>query len=142
MNLSYEGKVCLEENAALHEEYVSILMEMETARKKAISNATSEEDSDRERLVKFIAGAGLCYLVAVVVLFSKNKAERWSLRAAINNFSAAVLCVGLGSVAGWIFALAPTLGTVEVNAILAPIVEIAILWLIIEQPKKKTPVNT
>ena len=33
----------------------------------------------------------------------------------------------------------PTLGVVWVNVVLTLILEIVVLWLLIEQPKKKTP---
>ena len=70
----------LEENEELKEEYVSILNEMETARKKALSNATSSKDSIHDKRIKFGAGAGFWYIAALCVLFSKKKTEKWSFR--------------------------------------------------------------
>lgn len=127
----------LRENEDLNKEYLSILTEMETAREKALSNATSNEDSLHDRRVKFFAGAGLWYIVAVAVLFTKKKTEKWSFKKVFNNFCSATLCLGIGSGIGWIFTLIPTLGIVEVNAVLTLILEVVVLWLLIEQPKKK-----
>lgn len=127
----------LEENEALNNEYLSILEEMENAREKALSNATSIEDSMHDRRVKFLAGASLWYLAAVMVLFTKKKTEKWSLKKVINNFCAAALCFGIGTGIGWIFTKIPTIGGVEVNAGFTLILEVAVLWLLIEQPKKK-----
>mgnify|MGYP003295608995 CR=1 FL=1 len=127
----------LEENEALKVEYQSILAEMETAREKALSNATNSEDTLHDRRAKFFAGAGLWYIVAVAVLFIKKKTEKWSFKKVFNNFCSATLCLGIGSGIGWIFTLIPTLGIVEVNAVLTLILEVVVLWLLIEQPKKK-----
>ena len=127
----------LEENEALKAEYQSILAEMETAREKALSNATNSEDTLHDRRAKFFAGAGLWYIVAVAVLFTKKKTEKWSFKKVFNNFCSATLCLGIGSGIGWIFTLIPTLGIVEVNAVLTLILEVVVLWLLIEQPKKK-----
>lgn len=131
----------LQENDALNAEYESILKEMETAREKALSNATHSKDTLHNRRVKFFAGSGLWYIVAVMVLFTKKKTEKWSFRKIFNNFCSAALCLGIGSGIGWIFTMIPTLGVVEVNAVLTIILEIVVLWLLIEQPKRKTPVN-
>ena len=129
----------LEENEALNAEYLSILAEMETAREKALSNATSNKDTLHERRVKFFAGSGLWYIVALVVLFTKKKTEKWSFKKVFNNFCSSTLCLGIGSGIGWVFTLIPTLGVVEINAILTLILEVVVLWLLIEQPKKKVP---
>lgn len=127
----------LRENEDLNKEYLSILNEMETAREKALSNATNSEDTLHDRRVKFFAGASLWYIVAVAVLFTKKKTEKWSFKKVFNNFCSATLCLGIGSGIGWIFTLIPTLGIVEVNAVLTLILEVVVLWLLIEQPKKK-----
>ena len=128
-----------QENEALNAEYESILEEMETAREKALSNATNSKDTLHDRQVKFFAGAGLWYIVAVILLFTKKKNEKISFKKIFNNFCSAALCLGIGSGIGWIFAMIPTLGVVGVNVVLTLILEIVVLWLLIEQPKKKTP---
>lgn len=129
----------LEENEALYAEYLSILDEMETAREKALSNATNSQDTVHDRRMKFFAGAGLWYFVAVMVLFTKKKTEKWSFKKVLNNFCSTALCFGIGTGIGWIFTMIPTLGVVEVNLVLTLIIEVVVLWLLIEQPKKKVP---
>ena len=131
----------LYENADLNKEYYSILKEMEIAREKALSNATNSEDSLHDRCVKFFAGAGLWYVVAIAVLFTKKKTEKWSFRKVFNNFCSTILCLGIGTGIGWVFTLIPTLGIVEVNAVLTLILEVVVLWLLIEQPKNRTSAN-
>lgn len=131
----------LEESEALNAEYLSILAEMETAREKALSNATSSKDTLNDRRTKFFAGSGLWYIIALAALFAKKKTEKWSLKKAFNNFCSASLCLGIGSGIGWIFTMIPTFGMVEVNVILTLILEVVVLWLIIEQPKENAPPN-
>lgn len=126
----------IEESEALNAEYQSILQEMESAREKALSNATNAEDSIHNRRVKFFAAAGLWYFVAVLVLFAKKKGEKLSFRKLFNNFCSMVLCFIIGSVLGWVFTMIPTLGYVEVNAVFSIIVELVVVWLLIVQPKK------
>lgn len=128
----------LEDNESLKAEYNSILEELETAREKALSNATNKVDTPRDRQIKFLAGAVLFYIVAVIVLFSKDRNERLSLKKFLNNLLAALLCIVIGSGVGWIYTLFPTFVTSELTATLGFVVEVVFLWLVIEQPKKKS----
>lgn len=126
----------LQENEDLYAEYESIIEEMESAREKALSNTTNNKDTIQDRRVKFLSGAGLWYIVALMVLITKKKAEKWSFKRIFNNFCSTVLCVGIGSGIGWVFTLIPTLGLVGVNVGLTIILEVIVLWLLIEKPKK------
>ena len=90
----------------------------------------------QDRRVKFLSGAGLWYIVALMVLITKKKTEKWSFKRIFNNFCSTVLCVGIGSGIGWVFTLIPTLGLVGVNVGLTIILEVIVLWLLIEKPKK------
>lgn len=127
----------LEENEELNKEYLSIVAEMETAREKALSNATNVQDSKHDKLVKFLSGAGLWLIVAVGVLFTKKKGEKRTLRRFFNNLLSAVVCLGMGSLMGYIFTYIPTLGSVDINAIFAPVVQLVVVWLIMDAPNKK-----
>lgn len=129
----------LEDNESLKAEYNSILEELETAREKALSNATNKVDTLRDRRIKFLAGAALWYVVAAIVLFSKEKNEKLSLKKVFNHLLAALLCVVIGSAIGWVYTQIPTFVTSELTAILGFVVEIVVLWLVIDQPKKKPP---
>jgi len=126
----------LQENEDLYAEYESIIEEMESAREKALSNTTNNKDTIQDRRVKFLSGAGLWYIVALMVLITKKKTEKWSFKRIFNNFCSTVLCVGIGSGIGWVFTLIPTLGLVGVNVGLTIILEVIVLWLLIEKPKK------
>lgn len=126
----------LQENEYLYAEYESIIEEMESAREKALSNTTNNKDTIQDRRVKFLSGAGLWYIVALMVLITKKKTEKWSFKRIFNNFCSTVLCVGIGSGIGWVFTLIPTLGLVGVNVGLTIILEVIVLWLLIEKPKK------
>lgn len=126
----------LQENEDLYAEYESIIEEMESAREKALSNTANNKDTIQDRRVKFLSGAGLWYIVALMVLITKKKTEKWSFKRIFNNFCSTVLCVGIGSGIGWVFTLIPTLGLVGVNVGLTIILEVIVLWLLIEKPKK------
>lgn len=126
----------LQENEDLYAEYESIIEEMESAREKALSNTTNNKDTIQDRRVKFLSGAGLWYIVALMVLITKKKTEKWSFKKIFNNFCSTVLCLGIGSGIGWVFTLIPTLGLVGVNVGLTIILEVIVLWLLIEKPKK------
>lgn len=126
----------LQENEDLYAEYESIIEEMGSAREKALSNTTNNIDTIQDRRVKFLSGAGLWYIVALMVLITKKKTEKWSFKKIFNNFCSTVLCLGIGSGIGWVFTLIPTLGLVGVNVGLTIILEVIVLWLLIEKPKK------
>ena len=133
----------LEENTALMEEYQDILVELETAREKAISHATSTEDSQQDKLLKFAGAAALWVFAAIGVLFSKKKDEAITLKKVFSNILGSVFCIAFGWLLGYIFTFIPTLGAVWVNIILAPIIQVVVIWLIIETPnRKKTPSTT
>ena len=129
----------VDEDVGLMEEYQSILAEMENARDKAF--ATTKTDSKKDRLVKFIGGAIIWVIVAIVLPFSKKKGTKRTRKDFWNNVAGAILCLGIGSMLGYFSTLIPTLGIVEVNGVVIPIVQLIFLWLIMESPKKKAHAN-
>ena len=54
-----------------------------------------------------------------------------------NNLMICIVCLIMGAVFGWLFTLIPTLGSVWINAIAAPIVQFVFLDLLISTPQKK-----
>ncbi len=132
----------LEENEELNEEYLSIVAEMETAREKALSNATNVQDSKRDKLIKFASGASLWVIVSIGVLFTKKKNEKITLKRVLNNLLSAAVCLGMGSLMGCIFTYIPTLGSVDINAAFAPTVQLIVIWLIMDAPNKKKAKST
>ena len=128
----------LEENTELNAEYESILSEMENAREKALSNTGKQEDSRHDRLIKFLSGGALWFLIAVIMPFNKKKGQKYSFKLFFNNLLAAFFCFAIGSVIGCVFVYVPTLGVVELNAVLAPVAQLVILLLVTQKPKKKS----
>ena len=127
----------LYENDRLTAEYESILTEMENAREMALSNTGRKVDSLRDRRIKFLSGSSLCFLVALIMPFTKKKGQKRTVRDFFNNLIAAIFCFAIGSLIGWFFVKVPTLGIVEVNAILAPLAQIIILLIVTQSPRKK-----
>jgi len=132
----------LEESPELNEEYISILEEIAVAREKSLATATRAEDSKHDRLVKFAGGAGLWAIVAIAVLFARKKGEKMSFKKVLNNLLSSLVCVAFGSFVGLFFTWIPTLGAVEVNAVLAPIIQLVVVWLIIESSNKRKSSST
>ena len=128
----------IEDDEALNAEYQSILKELETAREKALTSAITKEDTVDERRVKFFTGAALLYLVALLVLFSKKKTEKWSFKRVANNVGSMVICFVLGTLIGWVFTLIPTLGSIEIHCVLTLILEVTVICLLFAKPSKDT----
>lgn len=127
----------LENNEILHEEYLSILEEMKTARENSLFDGGKVENSKHDLAWKFAGGAILWVIVAIVLAFPKKKGERRPLKQWINNIAAAFFCLVIGAILGSIFVYIPTIGSVELNFVLSPVLQIIILWLILDSPKKK-----
>ena len=127
----------LENNEILHEEYLSILEEMKTARENSLFDGGKVENSKHDLAWKFAGGAILWVIVAIVLAFPKKKVERRPLKQWINNIAAAFFCLVIGAILGSIFVYIPTIGSVELNFVLSPVLQIIILWLILDSPKKK-----
>lgn len=128
----------LKENESLYAEFNSILEEMDAAREKALSNATNKVDTLRDRHTKFLAGAGLWFAIALGILFSKKKEEKWSFKKVTSNLFSAIVCIGIGLGIGCFFTLIPTVGTPGISAALGIVLEVIVLWLLTYQPKQKT----
>lgn len=132
----------LEESPDLSKEYNSILEDIASAREKSLTTATRAEDTRHDRLVKFGGGASLWVVVAIVLLFTKKKGEKISFKKILSNLFSSLFCIAIGSLTGLFFTWIPTLGAVEVNAVLAPIIQLIVLWLIIESSNKGKKNNT
>lgn len=70
----------LEENEALYAEYLSILDEMETAREKALSNATNSQDTVHDRRMKFLQGQDYGILWLLWSCLRRRKPKNGPLR--------------------------------------------------------------
>lgn len=128
----------LEENVILYKEYLNILEEMQTARENSLFASNKAEVSRTDSMWKFAGGALLWVIIAIVLFFSKKKGEQRTFKQFINNVPYAALCLMIGVILGGVFVFIPTIGIAELNFALAPIVEIIVMWLIIESPKSKS----
>ena len=128
----------LEENEILYEEYLSILEEMKTARENSLFVSEKAEDSKNDHIWKFAGGSLLWFILAIVLLFYKKKGEQRTFKQRINNFLSALVCLIFGVTLGCVFIYIPTIGSAELNFVLAPIAQIIVMWLIIESPKSKS----
>lgn len=123
------GGIPIEESPLLLEEYESILDEMKTSRENPQANSSA---SEREKQIKFWSGAGLGIVIGLASLFSKSKNGPMTLKLFISqNLLACLAGVLVAFVFGKLFALAPTLGVVWVNCILAPILQFKFFELLL-----------
>lgn len=128
----------LEENEVLYEEYLSILEEMKAAREKSLFSSEKIEDSKHDRIWKFGGGAVLWVIIAIILVFSKENDERRKLKRWANKFLSVIFCLLIGGILGCVFMYIPTIGSAELNFVLAPVAQIIVMWLIIESPKSKS----
>lgn len=118
-------------NALLKEEYDSILKEIESAQDKSIINITSINDSKEDEKIKFISGGFLFWFVSVFVLFAKSKQPVSRMKKIVNNMLSTLLCIGIGCLLAYIGKALPTFINVWVNAVAFPIIQLAIVGLLV-----------
>lgn len=121
----------VESNDSLAAEYKSILGEMDKARETLEDGKVGTGDSRDVTVKKFIGGALLGVLVAVMGLFSPNPEGRMTLPYFLmNNIPACGFGILLALGLGYLSTFIPTLWSVWVNVILSPVIQSAILILI------------
>lgn len=122
----------INKNSALQKEYISVIGEISTIREKSVGTITTRQDTNNDKTIKFISGGSLFWLVSLIVLFSKNKKDNISfLKKIFNNVMSAILCVFIGYFCALIGKNIPTIINVWLNAVGFPIVQIAIIGLIV-----------
>ena len=122
----------IDANLALQEEYNSIIGEISAIQEKSVGTITTRQDTSNEKIIKFISGGSLLWLVSLIVLFSKNKKDNISaLKKIFNNMMSAILCVVLGYFLALIGKNMPTIANVWINAFGFPCIQIAIIGLIV-----------
>ena len=129
----------LEENELLYEEYLSILEEMKIARDNSLFGSKKTNASKYDWNWKFVGGAILWVILSVFLVFNKEKGKKRTIKKWINNFASAIFCLLIGGILGCVFAYLPTIGSVALNFILAPIIQLIVLWLFIGTHKTKSP---
>lgn len=124
------GKI--NENQTLHKEYNSIIEEISAIQEKSVGTITTRQDTRNEKVIKFISGGSLFWLVSLIVLFSKNKKDNISaLKKMFNNVMSAILCAFIGYFGALIGKNIPTIINVWLNVIGFPFIQIAIIGLIV-----------
>ncbi len=128
----------INDSPELDAEYQSILEELTRARERTIfANITSSEEQGTDFCVKFVSGGFLFGVVGIVGLFTRNKKTKMTFSLFLkNNLTIFLACSLVAVFFAFIFSKIPTLGVVWVNAILSPVVQIVVLYLLM-QPKKE-----
>lgn len=129
------------ENENLKAEYNSILDEIENSRAKKFSLINSKNESKFDYWIKVIGAGFLWFVVAIILLFSKDKKNRISLKVIITrNIWLFIFCLFVGLFLGYLLARIPVIITPWINAIVYIIGEIMIIYLLIN-PKKESKVE-
>lgn len=122
----------IDANLVLQEEYNSIIGEISAIQEKPVGTITTRQDTSNEKIIKFISGGSLFWLVSLIILFSKNKKDNISvLKKIFNNVMSAILCVFIGYFCALIGKNMPTIINVWLNAVGFPCIQIAIIGLIV-----------
>lgn len=122
----------INKNSALQKEYNSVIGEISTIQEKSVGTITTRQDTYNDKTIKFISGGSLFWLVSLIVLFSKNKKDNISvLKKIFNNVMSAILCVFIGYFCALIGKNIPTIINVWLNAVGFPLIQIAIIGLIV-----------
>ena len=129
----------INDSLELEAEYQSILSEISSARERSIlGNTIVSESQGTDYWIKFVSGGILFALVGIIGLFSKKKDIKMTFLLFLkNNLTIFIFCGILAMVFSYIFAKVPTLGSVWVNAVLSPIIQLVVVYLIM-QPKRKS----
>ena len=124
----------------LLDEYQSILSEVSSAREKNIIGGLSKADTHgTDYWTKFIGGGFLFALVGIIGLFSKNKGLKMTCSLFLkNNFTIFILCSVMAAIFAFIFAHIPTLGAAWLNAILSPVIQLILVYLLLQPPKNQS----
>ena len=122
----------INKNSALQKEYNSIIGEISTIREKSVGTITTRQDTYNDKTIKFISGGSLFWLVSLIVLFSKNKKDNISVMKKIfNNVMSAIVFVFIGYFCALIGNNITTIINVWLNAVGFPLIQIAIIGLIV-----------
>ncbi len=127
----------LEESPELFEEYNNIIQEITNAQEKNITAIIHNSPSNTyEYWIKFASGGLLFSFLGIVCLFQKKKDVQYSFKFFLkNNLFVFIFCIIIALILAFIFSKIPIIGSVWVNAIAAPIIQIIIMCLLFLKPK-------
>ena len=136
--VSLSGKV-MEQTPELLSEYNSIIEEINNAQTKSLISAmNNSSNTNSEYWIKFISGGFLFALVGIIGFFQKKKGVKYTFSFFMkNNFLIMVVCIVLAAILAFVFSKIPTIGSVWINAVAAPVLKLVIMYLLFLQPKKK-----
>lgn len=136
--VSLSGKE-IEESAVLLDEYNNIIEEIKVAQDKNMSTLFEDkEDSTFEYWAKFLSGAFLFWLVGVVILFQKNKENKLTFSYFVkNNFLVFIFCTIIGALIGYVFSMLPIFGSIWVNIIGVPILQLIVVCFLFTKTENK-----
>lgn len=136
VNLS--GKA-IEETPELLSEYNSIIEEINDAQAKSLSSAmNNSSNTNSEYWIKFISGSFLFALVGIIGFCQKKKGVKYTFSLFMkNNFLIMVVCIVFAAILAFAFSKIPTIGSVWINAVAAPVLQFVIMYLLFLQPKNK-----
>ncbi len=125
--------VSIVDDEALRAEYEDILEDMADARLRAKTGVFLPEDCEFDRNVKFLSGAFLFTILAMIFLFClRNKNGKITVKFFLTkNLLISALCLLIGFVSGMACVDIPTLWSVWFNVLLAPILQLAFWSLLI-----------
>jgi len=127
----------IEKNIKLKNEYNSILTEINKSNDNYINNFLKTKDKENA-IWKFISGALIWIVLAVVILFNNDRNNLQTKKQKfLNNIGGFLILLFIGSFIGLIFSVIPTIGNPWINYISAPILTIVILALLFYTTGKK-----
>lgn len=132
--VTISGKT-LQETPQLLDEYNSILAEISSAQEKRLSIvANNAENSIFEYWVKFVSGALLFIVIGIIALVQREKNSRNTFISFLKNqLLAFILAITIAVFLGYVFAQIPVVGSVWVNAIITPILQLTIAFLLLPE---------
>lgn len=129
----------IEENSELISEYNSIIEDINAAQTKSLVSAINRSpETNFDYWIKFAGGGILLFIVGIAGLCQKKKDEKYTFSFFMkNNFLTFVGSMILAVILALFFSFVPTIGSVWINFVATPILQIMIVYLLFIQPKRK-----
>ena len=129
-NLIAIEDISTQSSSALAAEYDSIVREMEEARIVRDNGVFYRNDTDADFRMKFIGGALLGGILAIIGLFYNDGGTIGQI--ILTKLLIVVMGLLFGAALGFLFAMIPVIFSAWVNLILAPVVQIILIALLAE----------
>ena len=129
----------LKKDKRLEDEYNSILNDMNNQDENYINNIFVKETSKKNNIIKFVSGAWMFTIVALILPFSKDK--KTGRKFSMNNILGAIVCLGIAWLIGYICILIPNIISMGVNIILYEFILIFLAYTISTSGNKSNVKN-